>query len=393
MTMKKKILFVYPEMMVGGSTTSLLALLKSLDPARFEVDLILYRKRGELLGDIPASIRLLPPAGRYPENSFAARLKKSLLLLATGYLPRALFNEWKYHRRLGLNLQVMADGQAFLSRKLDRPYDVAIGFLELWSHAYLVSGVQAARRIGWVHVDYEKAGYVPRLDQERFRRLDQIACVSGSCRETLGRAFPAFRDKMVVMENILSADWIRERSRASGGVSFDGLKIITVCRLTIHTKGLDRIVRTAGKLKAEGFRFRWFIAGDGEDRAALERLIAEHDLKDTVLLLGLQLNPYPILKTCDVFVLPSRNEGKPMAVTEAQILGLPVIVTDYLSAREQVSHGMDGLIAGAPEEASIHRALREILEHPERLEIMKRNVQRKSFDHTQTIQSFYQFIE
>lgn len=391
--MKQKILFVYPEMMVGGSTTSLLALLKAMDPSRFEVDLILYKDRGELLADLPATIRRLPQASRYPDNDLRSDLTKSLSLLARGYLPKALFAERKYHRRWGLNLQVMADAQAFLSRKLEKPYDVAIGFLELWSHAYLLSGVRAAKKIGWVHVDYEKAGYVPGLDRDRFRQLDQIAIVSESCRTSLSKAFPEFSPKMVVMENILSARSIREKALADEGIHFDGLKIITVCRLTIHTKGLDRIVAAAKKMRTEGARFRWFIVGEGQDRAELEHLIEQNGLQDVVFLLGLKLNPYPIMKSCDVFVLPSRNEGKPMSVTEAQILGLPVIVTDYASAREQVEDGVDGLIARDPGEETIHAALRSILDHRERLDAMKQNVMQKDFSYETTLQSFYQLID
>lgn len=391
--MKKKILFIYPEMMVGGSTTSLLALLNALDSSRYEVDLILYRNRGELFQDIPESVRLLPQASRYPDNSRSSLLKKSLLLLVRGYLPKAVFYERKYHQRWGLNLQVMADGQAFLSRKLRKEYDVAIGFLELWSIAYLLSGVQAKNKIGWVHVDYEKAGYVPELDQDHFRGLDQIASVSESCRKSLARAFPDFTEKMVVVENILSADYIREKSQPPVDIDFAGLKIITVCRLTIHTKGLDRIIRVAGRLREEGHRFRWFIVGDGQDRGELEKLIEASDLKEVVVLKGLQLNPYLLMKSCDVFVLPSRTEGKPMSVTEAQILGLPVIITDYASAGEQVKNGVDGLIASAPEEESIHLLLQGILNHPHRLEAMKQHVSKKDFNYEETIRSFYQIIE
>ena len=46
---KKRVLVIYPEMMMGGSTTALLAFLKGIDKEKYEVDLQLYKNRGELL--------------------------------------------------------------------------------------------------------------------------------------------------------------------------------------------------------------------------------------------------------------------------------------------------------------------------------------------------------
>lgn len=395
--MKKKILFVYPEMMMGGSTTSLLALLAALDPAAFDVDLILYKDRGALLSDIPKSVRRLPQASRYPDEGLRQRLTKSLILLLKGYLPRAWWNERRYHRRWGLDLQTMARGQVHLSRRLDGEYDAAIAFLELWSHAYLLTKVQAAKKIGWVHVDYRKAGFIPALDQGLFQQLDAIVAVSWSCRESLAQVFPELTPKMKVVENILSPASILEKAGALPGIPFDGLKIITVCRLTLRTKGLDRIVAAAKALREEGWRFLWTIVGDGPDRTELESLIAKDGLEDLVILSGMQRNPYPFLKSSDVFVLPSRTEGKPMAVTEAQILGLPVIITDYASAREQVEDGVDGIIAGDPSDeavtGAITGALRSILQHPERLAAMKEQVRQKEFSSDRTLQNFHELIQ
>ena len=60
--MKRKILFIYPAMIIGGSTTSLLSLLNSLDAEKYEVDLQLFRNRGPLLDAIPEHVNLLPEA-------------------------------------------------------------------------------------------------------------------------------------------------------------------------------------------------------------------------------------------------------------------------------------------------------------------------------------------
>lgn len=53
---------------------------------------------------------------------------------------------------------------------------------------------------------------------------------------------------------------------------------------------------------------------------------------------------YPYIKACDMYVQPSRYEGKSITVREAQILCKPVIVTDYPTASSQVQNGLDGVI-------------------------------------------------
>ena len=118
------------------------------------------------------------------------------------------------------------------------------------------------------------------------------------------------------------------------------MKLVTVCRLSIHTKGLDRTILATKRLKEQGYNFKWIIIDDGEDRELLEEMIEKESLKDRIFLIGQKKNPYPYMKQCDVFVMASRREGKPMAVTEAQILGLPIIVTNYSSAKEQVINGL-----------------------------------------------------
>lgn len=392
--MKKRILFIYPEMMVGGSTTSLVSLLNAIDYSKMDVDLLLYKARGPLITDIPKQVNLLPQASEYPGSSFFTLLKKVAMMLTKGYLFKAVFAEFKYHKRIGLNNQVMAHGQADLSRELENEYDTAIGFLELWSHAYLTSLVKAKQKIGWIHVDFEKARYIPSLEEGNLNKLDKIVSVSQSCLDSFTKTFPNLTEKSLFMENILSETYIKNKAGGENAdaLEYEGLKLVTVCRLAIDTKGLDRAVLTAAALKNEGYGFRWYIIGDGSDREKLMKMIKDHGVSDQMKLLGLKLNPYPYIKKCDIFVLPSRYEGKPMSVTEAQILGLPAIITDYASASEQVNDGEDGFIVKNESFDSLHKAIKNVLENPEILKKFKENIAGKKFDFELAIEQFYELI-
>jgi len=90
--------------------------------------------------------------------------------------------------------------------------------------------------------------------------------------------------------------------------------------------------------------FRWFIVGYGGDEQLIRQKIAETGMQNHVIILGKRSNPYPYIKACDIYVQPSRYEGKSVTVREAQMLYKPVVVTDYPTASSQIQDGVDGVI-------------------------------------------------
>ena len=72
--------------------------------------------------------------------------------------------------------------------------------------------------------------------------------------------------------------------------------------------------------------------------------IAENGMEKNVIILGKKDNPYPYIKACDIYVQPSRYEGKSVTVREAQILCKPVVITNYPTAKSQIQDGIDWVI-------------------------------------------------
>ena len=100
------------------------------------------------------------------------------------------------------------------------------------------------------------------------------------------------------------------------------------------------------KILKKGVLVKWYIIGYGNE--VIERIVCENAEKegvaDEVVILGKQDNPYPYIKACDIYVQPSRYEGKSITVREAQILCKPVIITNYPTAKSQIVDGVDGMI-------------------------------------------------
>ena len=124
----------------------------------------------------------------------------------------------------------------------------------------------------------------------------------------------------------------------------DAYYVVSVGRLH-PLKGYDMAIEACRLLLDQGYKVRWQVIGEGEDRSRLERMIADRGLQESFQLLGAMDNPYPYMKHADLYVHPSRYEGKSIAIDEAKILGKPIVVTDFPTAKDHITDGCNGVIA------------------------------------------------
>lgn len=391
--MKKTILFVYNEMIIGGSTTSLLALLKNIDYNKYEVDLLLYYHRGELLDKVPEQVTLLPEAALSCSSSKALKVVRPL---ADGSLIKALYHGVRWERRLKFNGQSLAYVRLSNARVLTKHYDVAIGFMEGWPNCQVAFKVQAKKKLIWIHPDCKESGMFPSIDHKTFDRVDNIILVSSTNRNTFNHLFPSYSHKSATFKNLVSADALHTLAQESvSDICIDQTKLnlISVCRIDFKSKGLDRAINALSKLKKEGYlhNLHWYIIGDGDDRESLESMIKTNVLEQFVTLLGPKKNPFPYVIMMDLFFLPSRYEGEPMAVTEAILLDVPVMVTAYASASQQVADTVNGMVIENSDEG-IYKALRQVASNPNNIHKLKQKMLTISKDANNSIREFYHLI-
>lgn len=344
--MKKKILIIYPEMIIGGTTTSLLSLLGALDRNKYEVDLQMQYAPGIFANLIPSYVHILPLAMPLP-HGFYKWIKAFSLKSLYYYLK----SKWRGGASAS---QYMENDIVKFCRKNPKEYDVAISFMERWSLYYLVKKTCAKKKISWIHVDYGAAKMFIDIDMPFFKRVDKVVLVSKKCLQNFKSIAPEIANKSLMIENLLSSEVVKQRAGLSVPRNVaklfdeveDKVKMVSVCRISFPHKGLDRGIKALARLKKQGEieNLIWFIIGDGPDLNNLKAMVDKFGLNNYVRVLGAYNNPLNIEAKCDIFFLPSRYEGKPMAVTEAQMLGLVPIVTNYASASEQVRNLYDGLI-------------------------------------------------
>ena len=363
-------------MMLGGSTTSLISLIKNLNPDKFDIDLQLFENRGELMEYLPENVRLLPPAIKYK-----SKFSKYFHFLITGYLFKAVIGGLK-KKRFALSLAVKNEFMVKKGSKRNKNhYDYAIGFLEGWSDRYLAFGVTADKKYAWLHSTFANITRTPEAEIPWMSRVDKIIFVTDACRDEFKKIMPQFADKTITVENITDSSLIRKRSEEilendtdyEKFASTEKTKIITVCRVDIRTKGLDRVVNAAKQMKSSGCDFVWYIVGSGPDDVALAESIKENGLSDYVFPIGIRMNPYPFIKAADIMCMPSRYEGKPMVITESMILGTPPVVTRYLSAEEQIKNGIEGIVV-ENDETTIVEPLTLLIANREEINAIKENL-------------------
>src|SRR5204862_1696003 len=141
--------------------------------------------------------------------------------------------------------------------------------------------------------------------------------------------------------------------------AFDGPALGTLGRLDSQ-KGFDVLLRALVDVPEA----RLVVVGDGPERAALERLAAELSLAERVRFEGWREDARRYLTTFDVFVLPSRFEGFPLAVVEAMLARLPVVASAVGSVPEAVREGKTGLLVPPEEPAALAVALQRLLAAP-----------------------------
>ena len=350
----QKLLFIMDTFPLGGISKSLLALLNELDYSKYEIDMLLMRQEGIFVPMIPRQVTLLPePLPMEFRDPHPKNLLRNLLRLP--------FHEWLkwagfsmkccFARIVGglhRHIQVMDTWLGHNTPSVNKHYDAAIAYQGGRCIYYLVEKIDAKVKIGYVHTDYKmsEVDYMLKpTDKCYFPRLSAIVTIS---QKSLIEEFPEIANKINVIENICSPRLIR--SLANDPIhDYDegldvGVRIVTMGRFDIQVKGIDIAIAAAKILRTEGVKFRWYFVGDGNQRPKVEKLISDNALQEDFILLGAKANPYPYIRQCDIYVQPSRYEGKSVALDEVKALQKPVVVTNFSTVYDQFIDGKTALI-------------------------------------------------
>lgn len=392
---KEKIFFINYSLHSGGIEKSLVTLLSLFNYEKYDVDLQLFANDGLFLPRVPKQVHLLPPL--FPRE-YKLNIRQALpALLRQGHPLAALCRTGVtfagLHGTMGERLVKMWTVERKFVRKNDVQYDAAIAFMEGQPIYYCVDNVRAKRKIGFIHGDYTAMGLDCNFDNPYFAKLDAVCTVSESCKDALTKNFPQFADKFHVQYNLLSPQFLRKMADDSAAFSddFQGLRVLTIARLS-QQKGLDLAIPAVRTLREKGLKFRWYIIGIGPEKEALQAQIQESGIEKEIVFLGEQGNPYPFVKACDVYMQPSRFEGKSIAVDEAMALCKPILLTNFSTAKDQITDGETGLISPMNPEG-IANGLERLLTDSHLRRTLEQTLSNHDYSNEGEIQKLYALID
>lgn len=373
--MKRKILFLIETLAGGGAEKVLTTLVQHIDKDIFDVTVCTISGRGQYEADVMKAVNYKAIL-REPLNGNV--LSKILYVFKHHLVYKWLPLSWVY--RL-----FVPQGSA-----------VEVAYVEGFSTKLLsYSTNRKARKYAWVHCNMDKDHWTTAVfktlaaEVKTYNKYSKICCVSDTARRGFKNTFKSVTTPITTIYNPITAQNIITMASEKIESFKHPIRLVTVGRL-VHQKGYDRLVRVANRLVKDGFDFELWILGTGSQEEELKQYIHHNNLGNYIKLLGFHSNPYKYIAQCDLFVCSSRSEGYSTAVTEALILGLPVITTDCSGMAELLKDGECGIITKNEEDA-LYDGIKKLLADPTLLEHYRQKSIERGKDFT--IESLMEPIE
>ncbi|MGN1157486.1 MAG: glycosyltransferase [Agathobacter sp.] len=372
---KQKVAILLPWLKMGGTNKIALNFMKELSQY-CDVTLILSEKSGELLSELPGNIQLIVDQMKDFKSIFLEDLSKFRVL--------NLIRDVLYYGTIRMGRDSVDNYRYIVGRHTfitDTEFDCAISYHGQSPERLLnlLYRIHSKKKVAWIHGEMSFPEDKCRRLQKYYQQLDHFFFVSKQTKESFKKAVWFEEKKATVYYNPIDKEDILKKSEEAFSPCFSGdyINILTVGRVSSE-KGQDMIPEITKKLLDKGCPIRWYIIGDGDMVPEIKKRIREENVERSVLLLGVQTNPYPYMKACDLYVQPSYTEGYSTTICEAGILGKAIVGTKSSGGIwDQMTDGKDGLIVDATVDGlteGIFKMIKnEDLRHSFELMIQKKN--------------------
>ena len=338
------VLFLIPTLDRGGAENVLVDLVNHMDQSKFRI-----------------TVQTL-----FDKESQKNRLKKGIR-----------YKSFLYHQFHGNSRLFSLIPAGILYRLIVRErYDVVVSYLE-GPTTHIISGCPYpdSGKVAWVHGEVNKerqlsVGFRTMAQAiKAYSQFDKIAFVAKTVQDSFSRVSGREFHNSIVLYNTLDSTAIKKKSREKLDnkiFSEDEFNIISAGRI-INLKGYDRLARIQKKLCRSGYKTHIYILGDGKDRENLEKYTVENKISESFTFLGFQENPYKYIVNADLFVCSSRREGFSTAVSEALVLGVPVVSTDCSGAYELLGNNNEYGLVTSNNEKALYQGVKRLIDDKELL--------------------------
>lgn len=338
--MKKKVLFIIGTLQSGGVSKSMVSLLNVWDKEKYDTTLLLCCKAGDVFSKyLPDGVRLIySPIIENVMGGFSSikwLLWHGHVMLSLGVLLRLVLS------RISKSMagELIAKMMPVVTHEY---YDLIVDYGGQQLLYYMVNKLNGTKKVTFFHNDYSKWPYYYEADKNYYPRVDHIFSISQMCVDSLKRYFPNCMNKISIIENVSSPSMINlqaeefsvELRNMQSNIEYGRNVILCTVAHFCRRKGSDFAIEAAEIMKQNQVNFKWIFVGKILEDDLLG-LIKEKNLMDEMVFVGIQSNPYPYMKLADIYVQPSRFEGKSISLDEAKILCKPIVVTSFSTVADQ----------------------------------------------------------
>lgn len=366
MSKKVKVLFRHRSMEMGGVEKVLINIANNLNPDKFDVTILLNLNQGELRNEFSDHIRKVY-LGEGKEKMSSNIFLRSF----------QLFKRKRALEKYGKNPEIID------TEVLKNKYDVEVAMDWRDFSSVLKSSNKNSAKLAWFHSEIDVPKFQPILPMvlESFPKFDQIIYCSQNIKDMMHHYHPALRyPSEDVIINAIPINEIRAKANETVQLTSDVPLFVSVGRL--HTrKGFHKLMNAHANLLKKGLQHNILIIGDGEEMSNLRRQAVDLNVKDSFILAGNKMNPYPYIKKADFFIMPSESEAWPLVIAEALILKKPIIATKVGDVSYMIKNHITGhLIDYKMEE--MEAAMEKFLAETEYVKEIKNNLEEidKQFD-------------
>ena len=343
---KRRVLFLIESLAGGGAEKVLTTLVQHIDKERFDVTVCAISGGGKYEDAIRKIVAYRAILNEPKDGSV---WKKWLYVLKHHLVYKWLPLSWVY--------------RVFVPQNSD----VEVAFVEGFTTKLLSYSTNlVAKRYAWVHIDLHQNHWTQSVydnlkeETDVYNQYTELFGVSNTVVSAFRKELPNVTVPVETVYNPIDVHDILSRANEIVDLKCGkSLLMVTVGRLEPQ-KSYMRLLRIAKKLIEDGMDVELWILGDGTERNLLEQYVSENKMQERVCLLGFHTNPYKYLRQGDLFVCSSLSEGYSTAVTEALILGLPIITTDCSGMAELLQNGECGVIT-ENDEAALYEGLKRLL--------------------------------
>jgi glycosyltransferase involved in cell wall biosynthesis len=336
---KPKILIVVPSFNSGGTVTSLINFVTLVDKSRYNLNVFAITNSGVNKKFIAEQCNIIGDSGSDIVKPTAKVIIRNKVFSIVKKLKKGL-------EKIGVDISPMLF--SYYAGKLDKGnYDFVIAFQEGQATLFC-SYFKHGFKIAWVRSEYARfIKSVGNKYSKIYEKYNRIVSVSNASMDSFLGILPQYKDVAVVQHNFLNDDRIITLSREVA-VDLDDSDIFTIISVgrIDPVKRFSEIPRISRSLIDKGLKFRWIILGGTAVRKEYELImknIKEYKT-DNIFLLGNRSNPYPYIKKSNLLVSLSISETFNNTLTEAKILGVPVVTTNYPCAYESIKQNQEGVI-------------------------------------------------